>query len=134
MEERRKKQRKDLMSYSQVFDVHEGYLIGYLGDLTELGAMVISDVELKTNKEMTIQIQLPELDDFSDETITVPARVAWCQQDVSPDYFNVGMEFKKLTGRQQQIINAILENYEFRRQRPNYPPHPNELNTSNTEE
>lgn len=128
MQERRKQPRKDLMSYSQVFDVHGGYLIGYLGDLTSLGAMVISDAPLKADKELTIQIQLPELEGFSDETITVPVRVAWCQQDLSPDYYNVGMEFKKLTGRQNQIIEAILENYEFRRQKPNYPPHPNELN------
>jgi hypothetical protein len=128
MQERRKQPRKDLMSYSQVFDIHGGYLIGYLGDLNDLGAMVISDVELKADKELTIQIQLPELENFSDETITVPVRVAWCQQDLSPDYYNVGLEFKKLTGRQQQIIDAILENYEFRRQKPNYPPHPNELN------
>ena len=128
MQERRKQPRKDLMSYSQVFDVHGGYLIGYLGDLNELGAMVISDVELKAEKELTIQIQLPELEDFSDETITVPVRVAWCEQDLSPDYYNVGLEFKKLTVKQQQIIDAILENYEFRRQKPNYPPHPNELN------
>jgi len=133
MEERRKQPRKDLMSYSQVFDVHEGYLVGYLGDLTKLGAMVISDVELKANREMTIQIQLPELEDFSDETITVPVRVAWCQQDISPDYFNVGMEFKMLTGKQKQIIDSILANYEFRRQKPNYPPHPNELNASELE-
>lgn len=116
------------MSYSQVFDVHGGYLLGYLGDLTNLGAMVISDAPLKAEKELTIQIQLPELEGFSDETITVPVRVAWCQQDLSPEYFNLGLEFKKLTGRQQEIIVAILENYEFRRQKPNYPPHPNELN------
>ncbi len=133
MEERRKKPRKDLMSYSQVFDVHEGYLVGYLGDLNDLGAMVISDVKFKQDREMTIQIQLPELEDFSDETITLPVRVAWCQQDISPDYFNVGMEFKQLTGKQQKIIGAILENYEFRRQTPDYPPHPNEINSPETE-
>lgn len=128
MQERRKQPRKNLMSYSQVFDVREGYLIGYLGDLTELGAMVISDMELKPEKELTIQIQLPELAGFSDESMTVPVRVAWCMQDLSPDYYNVGLEFKNLTGKQQQIIDAILENYEFRRQKPNYPQHPNELN------
>jgi PilZ domain len=128
MQERRKQPRKDLMSYSQVFDMHGGYLIGYLGDLNKLGAMVISDMEVKADKELTIQIQLPELENFSDETITVSVRVAWCQQDLSPEYFNLGLEFKKLTGKQQEIIDAILENYEFRRQKPNYPPHPNELN------
>jgi len=74
---------------------------------------------------LTVQIQLPELENFSDENIIVPVRVAWCQQDISPDYFNVGMEFKTLTTRQQQIVDAILDNYEFRRQKPNYPTHPN---------
>lgn len=128
MEERRKLPRKDLMVYSQVFDIHGGYLIGYLGDLTNLGAMVISDAPIMADKELTIQIQLPELEGISDESITVPVRVAWCRQDISPEYFNVGMEFKILTGRQREIIEAILENYEFRRQKPNYPQHPNELN------
>ena len=128
MEERRKQPRKDLMSYSQVFDVHEGSLVGYLGDLNALGAMVISDTEWKADKELIIQIQLPELENFSDETITVPVRVAWCKQDISPDYYNVGLEFRRLTSIQQQIIDAVIENYEFRRQNPNYPAHPNELN------
>jgi len=130
MEERRKQPRKDLMAYSQVFNVDGGYLLGYLGDLTELGAMVISDAEVKPNTEITIQIELPELENFSDETITVPTRVAWCQRDISPEYYNVGMEFKAVTSRQREIIRAILEHYEFRRQTPNYPPHPNELNTA----
>jgi len=133
MKERRKEPRKDLMSYSQVFNIHEGYLVGYLGDLNLHGAMVISDVELKTNKEMTIQIQLPELEDFSDMSITIPARVAWCEQDLSPEYFNVGMEFKQVTDRQRAIIEAVIAHYEFRRERPEYPQHPNELSNAEKE-
>jgi len=128
MQERRKQPRKDLMSYSQVFDVNGGYLLGYLGDLNVLGAMVISDQEIATNRDTTVQIQLPELEDFSDEAINISARIAWCHQDLSPEYFNVGIEFKKMTDRQKKIVEAVIENYEFRRQNPNYPTHPNELN------
>lgn len=127
MKERRKQPRKDLMSYSQVFNIHEGYLVGYLGDINMLGAMVISDVALNKNTEMTIQIQLPELDSISESSITIPARVAWCEQDLSPEYFNVGMEFKQVTDRQKTIIEAVIAHYEFRRERPNYPKHPNEF-------
>jgi hypothetical protein len=39
MQERRKLPRKDIMSYSQVFDLYQGKLIGYLGDLNIIGAM-----------------------------------------------------------------------------------------------
>lgn len=122
MHERRKQPRKDLMSYSQVHDLHEGKLIGYLGDLTPLGAMVISDQRVEIDIELTISIQLPELPDIKDETMTLPVRVAWCHQDLSPDYFNIGMEFKSVADKQKAIIDAVIENYEFRRQAPNYPP------------
>jgi hypothetical protein len=122
MQERRKQPRKDLMSYSQVYDVREGSLIGYLGDMNQLGAMVISDQSLPMNSELTISIQLPELPNIKEETMVLSTRVAWCQQDISPEYYNVGLEFKIVTDKQKAIIEAIVENYEFRRQVPKYPP------------
>ena len=122
MQERRKQPRKDLMSYSQVYDLHDGKLIGYLGDLTPLGAMVISDQRVKIDIELMISVQLPELPNIKDETMTLPVRVAWCRPDLSPDYFNIGMEFKTVSDKQKAIIESVIENYEFRRQTPNYPP------------
>jgi hypothetical protein len=122
MQERRKQPRKDLMSYSQVHDMHEGKLIGYLGDMNLLGAMVISDQSMEVNTNLTISIQLPELPNVKDETIILPIRVAWCHKDISPEYFNIGLEFKVVTEKQKSIIEAIMENYEFRRQTPHYPP------------
>jgi Tfp pilus assembly protein PilZ len=122
MQERRKQPRKDLMSYSQVYDVREGTLIGYLGDMNLLGAMVITDQSYDVNTELTISVQLPELPNIKEENMVMPVRVAWCQKDISPEYYNVGMEFKIVTDKQKAIIEAIVENYEFRRQVPKYPP------------
>lgn len=42
MEERRKLQRRHIMFYSRVFDRKTGGLLGYLGNITPGGAMVIS--------------------------------------------------------------------------------------------
>jgi len=128
VQERRKQPRKDLMSYSQVFEVNGGYLMGYLGDITPLGAMVICDMEMETNRSVTVRIELPELEGISDDSIIIPAYIRWCRQDISPEYFNVGIEFSELTNEQKKIVKALIENYEFRRQPPNYPTHPNELN------
>lgn len=127
MLERRKLPRKDLMSYSQVFDLYQGRLIGYLGDLNLLGAMVIGDETLKVNDQLTISIQLPELPKINATRLALPVRVVWCHQDISPEYCNIGLEFDLVTDEQKRIIEAVLENYEFRRQPPNYPPHPMEL-------
>ena len=127
MQERRKQPRKDLMSYSQVYDLHEGKLIGYLGDLNLFGAMVISDHPMDEDVGLMISIELPELPRINDTSLTIAARIAWCHQDISPDYFNLGLEFSSTTEKQQYIIQAVIDNYEFRRQAPNYPTHPSEI-------
>jgi len=127
MEERRKQPRKDLMSYSQVFDVRQGYLIGYLADINELGAMVISDSKLTEGDQLEISVQLPEMEKISDKTLLFSVRVAWCKQDLSPEYHNVGFEFKSISDKEKKIIGKLIEKYEFRRQAPNYPQRPSEL-------
>ena|SRR5215210_5933476 len=128
MQDRRKLPRKDLMSYSQVFDLAQGKLIGYLGDLTLIGAMVIGDESLKVDEKLTISIQLPELPRINATRLTLPIHVVRCHQDISPEYFNIGVEFEIVTNEQMKIIEAVLENYEFRRQPPpSYPPRPAEL-------
>jgi len=127
MQDRRKQPRKDLMSYSQVYDLHDGKLIGYLGDLNLLGAMVISDHPMDENSKFMISIELPELPNIQDTSIIMSIRIAWCHQDISPDYYNVGLEFNSMIEKHKNIIQAVIDNYEFRRQAPNYPIHPNEL-------
>lgn len=124
MRERRKETRKNLMAYTQVYDLYGVNLIGYLGDLTLKGAMVIGEKPIKEGSEVTLAFELPELPKIQLPRMTIPARVVWSQQDVSPDYFNVGFEFKEVTPAQRVIIEAIIENYEFRRDIPNYPLRP----------
>lgn len=120
MQERRKQPRKQLMSYTQVFDLYGGTLLGYLGDLNLGGVMVIGDREVQVNQKLTLAIELPELKGVAATRMTVPARVAWCEQDISPEYFNIGFEFEELQSEQSNIINAIVENYEFRRDVPKH--------------
>jgi PilZ domain-containing protein len=128
VQDRRRQPRTDLMSYSQVYDLSDGRLIGYLGDINLLGAMVISDHPLKPHNNVSISIELPELPGIRESTLVVSVRVAWCRQDVSPDYYNLGLEFNTTSDKQMRIIQAVMDNYEFRRQSPKYSPsHPNEF-------
>ena len=120
MQERRKVQRKNLMAYTQVFDLYGGPLLGYLGDLHLQGAMVIGSKPMKENIELTLAIELPDLPDITATRITIPARSAWCQQDISPEFFNIGFEFKEVAPEQRLVIEAIMKNYEFRRVATSY--------------
>ena len=122
MQERRKETRKNLMAYTQVFDLYGGFLLGYLSDLTLKGAMIICDRAIEENNDITLGIELPELPAVKSSRVTIAARALWCQQDISPEFFNVGFEFKDVTDEQGEVIQAIIDNYEFRRDvPPNYP-------------
>lgn len=121
MKERRKQERKNLVAYTQVFDMYGGNLLGYLGDLTASGAMIISEKPMKPDTEITLAIELPELPDIQTMRMSLLARVAWCEQDLSPQYFNIGFEFKDVKDNQKNLITSIIENYEFRRDVPKYP-------------
>lgn len=122
MQERRKETRKTLMAYTQVFDLYGGFLLGYLSDLSMTGAMIICDKPMEENVDLTLAIEIPELPKVSASRLTIPARALWCQQDISPEFFNTGFQFKEVTKEQKEIIQAIIDNYEFRRDTPpNYP-------------
>ena len=110
------------MAYTQVFDLYGGFLLGYLGDLNLHGAMVIGDKTMPENTELTLSIELPDLPNIKAMRMTIPVRVVWCQQDLSPQFFNIGFEFKEVNEEQKTVIEAIIQNYEFRRDTPNYPP------------
>ena len=118
MKERRKQERKNLVAYTQVFDLYGGNLMGYLGDLTVSGAMIISEKAMKPDAEITLAIELPELPNIKATRMSLTARVAWCQQDLSPQYFNIGFEFKQVSPEHRKLIESIIENYEFRRDVP----------------
>ena len=120
MQERRKQPRKQLMSYTQVFDLYGGTLLGYLGDMNLGGVMVIGEKDVDINTVLTLAIELPELKGITAPRMTIPSRVAWCEPDISPKYFNIGFEFQKLLVEQANIISAVMENYEFRRDIPKY--------------
>ncbi len=122
MRERRKQERKNLMAYTQVFDLYGGFLLGYLGDLTLNGAMVISERPQETDTEITLAFEVPDLPNVTISRMVVPARLVWCEHDLSPQFFNVGFEFKEVTDQQKELIEAIIKEYEFRRDAPYLPP------------
>lgn len=125
MQERRKQDRKNLSAYSQVYDLEEGTFLGYLGDLTTSGAMVIGEKSMEIDCELTLQMIVPALKGYASRRLSIPARVAWCELDVSPQFFNLGFEFKDVSEEQRSILEAIMQVYEFHHEQiPQYPYRP----------
>jgi hypothetical protein len=117
MEDRRKERRKKMMAFTLVHDSQRGTVLGYLGDLTMQGAMVIGEHALENDSRITLAIQFPgELDGIAAQRMTIPARVARCIPDEGPQSFMIGFEFTEMDPEHAKMVQALLDRYHFRHQ------------------
>lgn len=127
MQERRKISRKYLAIYSRVFDRTSGRVLGYLSDLTNGGAMIISDSTMPENQDISLRFDLPDPSLFSTDHLNIDAHIVWCRPDIDPAFYNIGFEFKEISPEHAKIIEEMINAYEFRRDGPMYPPSPSSL-------
>lgn len=125
--ERRKLERKYLVIYSRVFDRRSGQVIGYLGDLTPEGAMVIGEHRIEPETTLNLRFDLPDMLDLKKDHLDLKARAVWCKPDVDPAFVNVGFQFLELTAEDLKIVDLLIDLYEFRRHTEHYPPTFDEL-------
>lgn len=116
MDERRRIPRRYLIIYSRVFDQTLGKLLGYLSDLSESGAMIISEEALAVDSVIPLRLDLPDPKVFQTHNLMITARVAHCVADISPDFFDIGLEFLEVTPEKRNILQKMMEVYEFRRE------------------
>jgi hypothetical protein len=124
MQERRKISRRYLAVYSRVFDRGSGRVLGYLADLSQKGAMIISDNPMPEKLTLNLRLDLPDPPLFSADHLDVQAQVAWSKPDVDPAFYNIGFEFLDMNQMQSTLIDEMIEAYEFTRTPPDYPPSP----------
>ena len=118
MSEQRKIERKLLTTFTPVYDLHKKTLLGYLGDLTLQGAMLVGNKPVEINQDLTLAIEFHETPEIPATRMIIPARVAWCKHEKHSTYFNTGVEFLELTNENKLVIVVILERYEFRKEMP----------------
>ena len=127
VDERRKLDRKYLIVYSRVFERNLGKMLGYLGDLSLSGAMIISEQAQTVDSVLALRFDLPDLQLFSVGQLDIDARVAHCEPDINPAFYNIGFEFQDVTPEKKAILGKMMDAYEFRRELPNYPTPPSAL-------
>ena len=113
MSEHRKEERKKLTSFILVYALPENILLGYLGDMTLHGAMVVGTRPVEIHKEMTLSIEFSEIPEIQVKHLAFPARVAWCKHEADSPYYNTGLEYLELKDADKKVVEAILERYQF---------------------
>ena len=116
MNEHRKSERKKMIAFTPVYDSHKTTLLGYLGDLSMQGAMLIGEKPLEIDTQITLVIAFPETAEFPARQVRIPSRVAWRRQEENTPYINTGVEFQRIDEMYKPFMQAILERYQFHRE------------------
>ena len=120
MSERRKEERRRLVTFAPVYDLQKGGLLGYVGDLNLLGMMLLGKTPMELERHLTLAVKFPETPETPATRVTIPARVAWCRQEEESAYFLIGFQFLELSAENQQVIEAVLRRFQFRPEPPDW--------------
>jgi hypothetical protein len=112
-DERRKFKRRYIMYYSRIFDRRTGRVIGYIVDLTPEGAMIISEEAVEPGSIFRLRMDLPE--DLSNKGyIYFEARSVWCQRDIDPNFWDIGVQLTSIEADDVALIERMVAEYGFR--------------------
>lgn len=113
MEERRRLKRRYLRYYGRVYDARGSGQIGNLVDITEKGAMILTDRPLPVNQILNLRLELTA-DIAHQPFLEFVAKSVWCQPDLDHRHYNTGLEIIGLTANGEDIIRRIVALYGFR--------------------
>lgn len=113
MTNQRKTERVKAMIFTAVYELHGHILLGFLGDLTTEGAMVVGEKPVETNRDITLSIEFQGATEVPGGRLTIPAHVTWCNVDEDTAYYHTGFKFLELTDQNKEIIEALVERYKF---------------------
>lgn len=113
MTDQRKTERVKAMTFAAVYERSGRVLLGFLGDLTLQGAMVVGEKLVETGRDTTLEIEIPGAVEVPGGRLTLPAHVAWSRKEAGTTYFHSGFEFIELTEQNKRIIESLLARYKF---------------------
>lgn len=113
MQDRRKFKRRFIMYYTRVFDRSTGAVLGYLVDLSAVGAMVVSEEPLTPDTEYRLRMDLPE--EFSSRAcLDFDATCVWSRPDTDPRFYDSGFHLANVSEGDIALIERMIQEYGFR--------------------
>jgi len=113
MTDQRKTERVKAMIFTAVYELHGHILLGFLGDLTKLGAMIVGEKPIEIGRDLTLSIEFQGATEVPGGRLIVPAHVAHCDVDKDTAYYHTGFKFLDVSEDDKEIIEALVERYKF---------------------
>ena len=109
----RRIERRQLPGFLRVFNRFTDTPVGYLGNVSEQGLMLISQLPLLVGGYFQLRLKVPGLHG-SLLFIDLEADCLWCREDATPGYFDSGFVLREAPGDYVQLIRALSCYFSFR--------------------
>ncbi len=110
MDRDRKFERLPAAYHAEVRRLDDGTIVGHLSDISLGGAMLITETPLEKGARLSLAVELPRGARVGD-TVAVDAVVCWCEADLTPGLYSVGLAFRgegRAAAEAHQILQRVL--------------------------
>lgn len=112
MSSQRRIQRHQLPYYLKVFNRHDDRLLGFIGNLSEDGLMLISPYPMMVDARFEMRLKVP-CQAGQVRCIDLAATCQWSQEDVTPGSFDSGFRLIQPSPELMDMIQALRQYFSF---------------------
>ncbi len=108
----RRIQRHQLSGFLKVFNRLTDKPIGYLGNVSEDGLMLISQLPMMVDVAFELRLKIP-MADGEFQAIDLTAMCLWSHEDVNPQHYDSGFRVVEAPEAYGQLISALCHYFSF---------------------
>jgi hypothetical protein len=108
----RRIERHQLPYYLQVFNRYTNRPMGCLGNISDEGLMLISDLPVLVGAQFELRLKVPG-DAGVQSTVDVVATCLWCHEDETPGSYDSGFKLEEAAGEYSGLIRALRRYFSF---------------------
>ena len=108
----RRIERHQLPYFLQVFNRLTDKPIGFLGNVSEDGLMLISQLPMMVDVDFELRLKVPGADGAL-HAIDLTATCLWSHEDINPQHYDSGFSVPQAPEEYRRLINVLLQYFSF---------------------
>jgi len=108
----RRIERHQLPYYLQVFNRYTDKPLGCLGNVSEQGLMLISELPILVGADFQLRLKVPG-EKGGLYNLDIDATCLWCHEDETPGVFDSGFRLDAVPAEYLHLINALKRYFSF---------------------
>ncbi|MCY1181556.1 hypothetical protein D9M73_220660 [compost metagenome] len=95
-----------------MFNGITGKPIGYLGNVSEDGLMLISQLPMMIGADFSLRLKIPASEGGL-RIIDLQACCLWCHEDATPQHYDAGFSLQRAPPEYGQLVEALKQYFSF---------------------